>query len=134
LVEEGQHPSYEKVMSAAEDPVLKQLVVTLESDARDKAPKVRLDCALDLHEERGGPHALLAKLIEQLKQRADAQDASLERLALQSGLSGSGSAGGDRPGTGSAGVLDAAQREALRRATGIHGLRAGGRANAKTTN
>jgi DNA primase len=144
LVEEGQHPSYEKVMSAAEDPVLKQLVVTLESAARDKAPKLRLDCALDLHEESGGRHALLAKLIEQLKQRADAQDASLERLALQSGLSGSGSAGGDHPGTGSAGVLDAAQREALRRATEIHGLRAGGRggtqnrasgrANAKTTN
>jgi hypothetical protein len=154
LVEEGQQPSYDKVMSAAEDPVLKQLVVTLESAARDKAQKLRLDCALESHEEYGGRHALLAKLIEQLKQRADAQDASLERLALQSGLSGSGPSGESHPGTGSAGVLDAAQKEALRRATEIHGLRAGrrgatqdrasgrdesserasGRANAKTTN
>jgi hypothetical protein len=131
LVEEGQHPSYERVMSAAEDPVLKQLVVTLESAAREKAPKLRLDCAIE-HEERGDRHALLGKLIDQLKQRADAQDASLERLALQSGLSGSGHAGGSHPGTGSAGVLDAAQKEALRRATDIHGLRAGRRA--KTTN
>ena len=81
LVEEGQHPSYEKVMSAAEDPILKQLVVTLESAAREKAYKLRLDCAIEPHEERGGRHALLGKLIDQLKQRADAQDASLERLA-----------------------------------------------------
>jgi DNA primase len=131
LVEEGQHPSYERVMSAAEDPILKQLVVTLESAAREKAQKLRLDCAIE-HEERGDRHALLGKLIDQLKQRADAQDASLERLALQSGLSGSGHAGGSHPGTGSAGVLDAAQKEALRRATDIHGLRAGRRA--KTTN
>jgi hypothetical protein len=132
LVEEGQHPSYEKVMSAAEDPILKQLVVTLESAAREKAQKLRLDCAIESHEERGGRHALLGKLIEQLKQRADAQDASLERLALQSGLSENGPTGVSHPGTSSAGVLDAAQREALRRATDIHGLRAGRRA--KTTN
>ncbi len=132
LVEEGQHPSYEKVMSAAEDPILKQLVVTLESAAREKAHKLRLDCAIESHEERGGRHALLGKLIDQLKQRADAQDASLERSALQSGLSGSGSAGVSHPGTGSAGVLDAAQREALRRATDIHGLRAEGARRRRT--
>jgi DNA primase len=131
LVEEGQQPSYDKVMSAVEDPILQQLVVTLESTARDKAAKLRLDCALESHEESGGRHALLAKLIEQLKQRADAQDASLERLALQSGLSGSGPSGVSHSGTGSAGVLDAAQREALRRATDIHGLRAGKRGAAQ---
>jgi DNA primase len=127
LVEEGHQPSYDKVMSAAEDPVLKQLVVTLESAARDKAQKLRLDCAFESHEDHNGRHALLAKLIEQFKHRADAQDASLERMALQSGLSGSGPAGASHSGTGSAGVLDAAQLEALRRATDIHGRRAGKR-------
>lgn len=133
LVEEGQRPSYDKVMSAVEDPALKQLVVTLESAARDKAQKLRLDCALAAHEEHGGGrHALLAKLIEQFKQRADAQDASLERMALQSGLSGSGPAGASHSGTGSAGVLDAAQLEALRRATDIHGRRAGQRGATQT--
>ena len=90
FVEEGKHPSYEKVMSAAEDPILKQLVVTLESVGTEaKGPP---DCALDSHEEPGGRHALLVKLIKQLKQRADAQDASLERLAIQSGLAGAGPA------------------------------------------
>ena len=65
LSEEGEQPSYEKVMSAAEDPDLKRLVVTLEAAARAKAQKLRLDCAV---EEDGDPRALLAKLIGLLKQ------------------------------------------------------------------
>ena len=124
LAEEGQQPSYEKVMSAAEDPLLKQLVVTLESKARDKAQKLRLDCAFEQHEESGGGHALLTKLIGDLKHRADAQDASLQRSAMQ--LS--------RGGVGPDGMPDAAQIEALRRSTEINGHRAGGRGKVKTTN
>ncbi len=92
-------------MSAAEDPDLKRLVVTLEAAARAKAQKLRLDCAV---EEDGDPRALLAKLIGLLKRQADAQEASLGRMAVR---------------TGTAGTLDAAQREALRRATEFHGER-----------
>jgi DNA primase len=128
LAEEGQQPSYEKVMSAAEDPILKRLVVTLESKARAKASKLRLDCALDRDEERGGRHALLTKMIEQLKQRADVQEVALERLAVQSSVTGVESLGAGPSGSNPTGTLDAAQREALRRATEVHGVRAGGRA------
>jgi hypothetical protein len=120
LSEEGERPSYEKVMSAAEDPDLKRLVVTLEAAARAKAQKLRLDCAIEVGE---GQQSLLAKLIELFKRQADAQEASLGRLAVQSGLSGGGHSG-----AGPAGMPDAAQMEALRRATEIHGERAGGRA------
>lgn len=120
LSEEGEQPSYEKVMSAAEDPDLKRLVVTLEAAARAKAQKLRLDCAIEVGE---GQQSLLAKLIELFKRQADAQEASLGRLAVQSGLSGGGHSG-----AGPAGMPDAAQMEALRRATEIHGERAGGRA------
>jgi hypothetical protein len=120
LSEEGVEPSYEKVMSAAEDPDLKRLVVTLEAAARAKAQKLSLDCAV---EDCGDQWALLAKLIGLLKRQADTQEASLERLAVQSG----------HLGTGPAGMPDEAQKEALRRATEIHGERAGGRARAKTT-
>jgi DNA primase len=120
LSEEGVEPSYEKVMSAAEDPDLKRLVVTLEAAARAKAQKLSLDCAV---EDCRDQWALLAKLIGLLKRQADTQEASLERLAVQSGHSG----------TGPAGMPDEAQKEALRRATEIHGERAGGRARAKTT-
>ena len=62
------------------------------------------------------------KLIGLLKRRADARDASLDRMAIQSGL-----AGGNPAQATPAGTLDAAQREMLRRATGIHSQRAGGR-------
>jgi DNA primase len=119
LSEEGKQPSYDKVMSAVEDPILKRLVVTLERSAQSKAPKLRLDCAVD---EPGSRHALLVKLIGLLKRRADARDASLDRMAIQSGLAGQSPAE-----AAPAGTLDAAQREALRRATEIHSQRAGGR-------
>jgi DNA primase len=120
LSEEGKQPSYDNVMSAVEDPILIRLVVTLERSAQSKAPKLRLDCAVD---EPGSRHALLVKLIGLLKRRADARDASLDRMAIQSGL-----AGGNPAQATPAGTLDAAQREMLRRATGIHSQRAGGRA------
>jgi hypothetical protein len=107
-------------MSAVEDPILIRLVVTLERSAQSKAPKLRLDCAVD---EPGSRHALLVKLIGLLKRRADARDASLDRMAIQSGL-----AGGNPAQATPAGTLDATQREMLRRATGIHSQRAGGRA------
>ena len=119
LSEEGKQPSYDNVMSAVEDPILIRLVVTLERSAQSKAPKLRLDCAVD---EPGSRHALLVKLIGLLKRRADARDASLDRMAIQSGL-----AGGNPAQATPAGTLDAAQREMLRRATGIHSQRAGGR-------
>ena len=111
LSEEGVSPSYEKVMSAVEDADLKRLVVTLENAARAKAEIPRLDGAVDERESR---QALLANMIGLLKQRAEATEASLGRLAVQ---------------TSPAGTLDPAQREALRRATEIHGRRA----RAKTT-
>jgi DNA primase len=120
LSEEGKQASYDNVMSAVEDPILIRLVVTLERSAQSKAPKLRLDCAVD---EPGSRHALLVKLIGLLKRRADARDASLDRMAIQSGL-----AGGNPAQATPAGTLDAAQREMLRRATGIHSQRAGGRA------
>jgi DNA primase len=111
LSEEGVSPSYEKVMSAAEDSDLKRLVVTLEDAARTKAQKLRLDGAV---EERATRQALLANMIELIKQRAETKEASLGRLAVQASPTG---------------TLDPAQREALRRATEIHGRRA----RAKTT-
>ena len=120
LSEEGKQPSYDNIMSAVEDPILIRLVVTLERSAQSKAPKLRLDCAVD---EPGSRHALLVKLIGLLKRRADARDASLDRMAIQSGL-----AGGNPAQATPAGTLDAAQREMLRRATGIHSQRAGRRA------
>jgi DNA primase len=120
LSEEGKQSSYDNVMSAVEDPILTRLVVTLERSAQSKAPKLRLDCAVD---EPGSRHALLVMLIGLLKRRADARDASLDRMAIQSGL-----AGGNPAQVAPAGTLDVAQREALRRATEIHSQRAGGRA------
>jgi DNA primase len=111
LSEEGVSPSYEKVMSAAEDSDLKRLVVTLEDAARTKAQTLRLDGAV---EERASRQALLANMIELIKQRAEATEASRGRLAVQASPTG---------------TLDPAQREALRRATEIHGRRA----RAKTT-
>ena len=112
LSEEGAQPSYENMMSAVEDPALKQLVVALEEAARVKAQKVRVDCAVETNiEEETGRQALLKKLIRVLKQRADEEQASLGRLALQSGPSGRSPAA----------TLDAVQLEALRRATEISG-------------
>ncbi len=140
LWEDGVLPSYENVMAAIEDAELKQLVVTLDTAARAKAQKLRLDCVIPLGAvpqgtapqgalsqgalsqgavsqgplprgavgQNAGHVALLSGLIRQLKRRAAAQEVSMGRIAVQAC---------------SAGTLDPAQRDLLRRDAEIHGER-----------
>jgi len=115
LTDEGSLPSYEKLIAAAEEPELNQLVVTLDESARHKEVSRKLH--FDPPTAHGAARqAFLFETLGMLKRRrsVEAHEVSKGRLATQSGNSG---------------TLDPSQLELLRHAAAIHGERA----KAKTT-